>query len=80
MEHAKLQALFDDLIKELEKSEHFGIFCYSSNFARDFGILKRKTDEYRKRFNEAMRPNDGFGKAGEIRTGTGEGNLQGELL
>lgn len=77
MNTVQLLSLFNEAIKEYEKSETFCIWFYSTDKARDFKILNDKVANFKKRLNMILKSQDGVSN-NTTQTGTsaGEENLQ----
>lgn len=78
MDVQKTIDLFDDVIKQYEKSETYSILFYSTNFNRDFNILKNNVTKYRERLNKII--GDGAKHTQQIGDSAREKNIQAELL
>lgn len=54
MDRQKINKVFEEVLKEYEKSEMHCILFYSSDKIRDFGLLIKKANHFRKMINEVL--------------------------
>ena len=79
MDWLKLEKLFNEVIKEYEKSEMFSIMCYSTNHSRDISILQERVKGFRKHFKDIKKDGTDVNSS-ETGSDIGEENLQKEFL
>ncbi len=54
MDLIEMKKVTDELLKEFERTEGYNILVYSSDKTRDFGLLSKKMEKYRKRIGKAL--------------------------
>lgn len=74
MDPTKVLQVFNELVKEYEKTETYCILFYSSNHTRDFALLKSKVESYKQKINAAL--SNGHLHIGQVRTDLTEETVQ----
>ena len=78
MDIEKIIDVFDDILKDYEKSETYSILFYSTNFNRDFNLLRDRVVNYKSRLNKVLA--DGIKGTKQTRDNLREKDIQKELL
>lgn len=78
MDVQKTIDLFNQVLKDYETVETYNIFFYSTNFNRDFNLLKTKVSDYRKKLDKII--TDGAKHTQQAGITAGEKDIQAELL